>query len=100
MSGQDFGIIAPHPPIMVEAVGGRRADVTKASIAALASAAEALAAFDPDLVVIMSPHAPAFSDVFAVDSSPSYRGSLAQFGAPQARYEYRGDPAFVRALTS
>ena len=100
MSGQDFGIIAPHPPIMVEAVGGRRADVTKESIDALASAAEALAAFDPDLVVIMSPHAPAFSDAFVVDSSPSHRGSFAQFGAPQARYEYRGDPAFVRALTS
>ena len=35
MSRTRFGIIAPHPPIMVEAVGGARATVTSASIDAL-----------------------------------------------------------------
>ena len=98
MSENTFGIIAPHPPIMVEAVGGSRASVTADSLKALDVAARALAAFDPDLVVIMSPHAPAFSDTFVVDSSPVLRGSFAQFGAGQARYEYRGDPDFVAAL--
>ncbi len=39
MSDDVFGIIAPHPPIMVRAVGGARADVTQASLEALGAAA-------------------------------------------------------------
>jgi len=92
-----FGIIAPHPPIMVHAVGGSRAETTRASLDALASAARTLATFDPDTIVVMSPHAPALSDAFAVDDSPGYSGSLAQFGDP-APYEWVGDPVLAHAL--
>lgn len=98
MSAGTFGIIAPHPPIMVQAVGASRADVTAASIEALHTAAHALAAFAPDLVVIMSPHSPAFADAFLVDAAATTTGSFGQFGAPSARYSYSGDPEFAHAL--
>ena len=100
MPAGTFGIIAPHPPIMVEAVGGSRAAVTSDSVAALRTAALALQAFDPETVVIMSPHSPAFSDAFLVDTAPQTSGSLAQFGAPSAQYAYRGDPEFAGELMS
>ena len=47
MSSLIFGVISPHPPIFVRAVGGSRAEVTRASLDALALAAGALSAFDP-----------------------------------------------------
>jgi MEMO1 family protein len=100
MTAGTFGIIAPHPPIMVESVGGRRANVTGDSIAALQVAARALEAFHPDTVVIMSPHSPAFADAFLVDTAAETSGSLAQFGAASARYSYRGDPELARELVS
>lgn len=93
-----FGIIAPHPPIMVPEVGGSDADVTNASATALRTAAQMLARFDPDAVVVMSPHAPGVSDAFVVETSHRVSGSLAQFRAPQVRIDATTDTDLARAI--
>lgn len=93
-----LGIIAPHPPIMVPEVGGQRAQVTSDSASAMALAARALAAFDPDLIVLMSPHAPIARDAYVIDTSERVSGDLRQFGAPGLQIQASGDPAFARAL--
>jgi AmmeMemoRadiSam system protein A len=98
MSSDVFGVIAPHPPIMVEEVGGSRAEATAASSEAMVEAARALERFDPDTIVIMSPHSPAMSDAFIVDTAERYVGSLAQFGAPHMQLAYRGDPELAFAI--
>lgn len=98
MTRQTLGIIAPHPPIMVLAVGGHEASVTAASIAAMEEAAAYLAAFDPKTVVVMSPHSPAASDAFLVDTAPETSGSFAQFGASGAHFSYRTDVELARAV--
>ena len=98
MSFDVFGIIAPHPPIMVPAVGHARADVTAASIESMRHAAEALAAFAPDTIVVMSPHAPAVRDAFAVDTSPRTSGSLAGFGAPDVGVDVPVDVDLAGAI--
>lgn len=92
-----FGVIAPHPPIMVEAVGGARSSVTHASAQAMGEAARALKAFQPNTVVLMSPHAPSFSDAFAVDASPRLSGAMLQFG-DHTSYSFAGDPELGLAL--
>lgn len=83
MPSDRFGVIAPHPPIIVPEVGGSRSSVTGASLESLASARQRLERFAPDTVVVMSPHAPALADAFVVETAPQVSGSLAQFGAPQ-----------------
>ncbi len=93
-----LGIIAPHPPIMVPAVGGTDADVTRASAEALAVAASALDRFAPETLVLMSPHAPGAADAFAIDASTRLEGDLGQFGAPAARIDAPGDPELARAI--
>lgn len=98
MSPEGFGIIAPHPPIMVEVVGGARTQVTKDSLDALHTANLAIHAYDPDLIVIMSPHGPALADAFAIDTSERAAGTFGQFGAARPRYEYSGRPDFAHAL--
>lgn len=98
MTGTTLGIIAPHPPIMVAEVGGRRADVTAASIRSMETAARLLAAFCPDTIVLMSPHAPLARDAFAVDTSAQYRGDLSQFGARSVRIDAHGDPVLAHAI--
>lgn len=93
-----LGIIAPHPPVMVAAVGGTDADVTRASAAALEHAATLLREFDPETVVIMSPHSPAIRDAFVIDTAPRTAGTLAQFGAPDVRIDAATDMVFAREL--
>ena len=92
-----FGIVAPHPPIFVPAVGGREALVAEASLEALRAAGRALAAFSPQCIVLMSPHAPMVSDAFVVDCSDRVRGSLEQFGDPEV-YERPGDPELASLI--
>lgn len=98
MSSDIFGVIAPHPPIMVDAVGGKRSRVTAASENSMLLAAERLRQFDPDTIVIMSPHASATADLFVVDTSPRVSGTLASFGAPQVSHSGPGDPELGRRL--
>lgn len=98
MSSNVFGIIAPHPPIMIDEVGGTRSRVTEASAQAMHLAAERLREFDPDTIVVMSPHANAAADVFFVDSSERFSGSLQSFGAPEVAHSAPGDPDLARRV--
>ena len=98
MTTDVLGVIAPHPPIMVPEVGGRRAAVTDDSARAMADAARALAAYGPDAVLLMSPHAPVVRDAFVIDASPRVAGDLGQFGAPGVRIAAPGDPALAFAI--
>jgi len=84
---------------MVHAVGGSRAETTRASLDALAAAGSAIAAFDPQTLVVISPHAPLAPDAFAIDDSVSFAGSLTQFG-DTTPYEWSGDPALAHMLVS
>jgi MEMO1 family protein len=97
MPAEGFGIIAPHPPIFVPDVGGREAKVAQASLDALESARRALERFAPETIALMSPHAPAASDLFIVDTSARLDGSLAQFGAGRV-YSWPGDPELAFAI--
>jgi AmmeMemoRadiSam system protein A len=97
MTGDVFGVISPHPPIFVPAIGGSEAQVAQASLDALAAARDALSDFAPTTLVLMSPHAPAASDAFLIDASAQFTGSLAQFGDPEP-YGWPGDPEFADAL--
>lgn len=98
MAEQVLGIITPHPPIMVEEVGGRRAAATAQSAEALYAASRLLAAYNPETVVIMSPHAPIARDAFVIDASDRYAGDFSGFGAPQLRFSPRGDPALAHSI--
>jgi AmmeMemoRadiSam system protein A len=85
-----FGVIAPHPPIMLAAVGGTRSSATEASAEAMRIIRDALVDFAPQTVVLVSPHAPAYLDEFAVDDSVLHEGDLAAFG-DSLRRVWRGD---------
>ncbi len=98
MDSETLGIIAPHPPIMVPEVGGERSGVTARSAEAMRTARGLLEGFDPDVVVLSSPHAPIARDAFLLDDSPRLTGDLAGFGAPSVRIESAGSTTFAAAV--
>jgi aromatic ring-opening dioxygenase LigB subunit len=95
---QTLGLITPHPPIMVPEVGHDRSEVTRSSIDAMRMAARLLERFDPETIVIMSPHAPVLRDMFAVDTSAEFAGSLADFNAPSVDIRTAGDAQLAKAI--
>lgn len=97
MAAGSFGIIAPHPPIFIPAVGGENRHAADASLDALRLASRALAAFGPETIVLISPHAPLAGDAFVVDTSETLHGALAQFGDDHL-YSWPGDPELASRI--
>jgi MEMO1 family protein len=97
MSGETFGAISPHPPIFIPAIGGRDAQIAHVSLEALDAAGAALSAFQPETIVLISPHAPTAYDAFVLDGAVYSKGSLEQFG-DRTVYEWPGDSEFAEAL--
>lgn len=79
----------PHPPIIVPEVGGPEAYQAGATVRAIEEAARQALAAEPDVILCISPHGPVFSDAVAINTMPQVSGSLAAFGAPQVRQEYK-----------
>ncbi|MDO9556942.1 MAG: AmmeMemoRadiSam system protein A [Coriobacteriia bacterium] len=98
MTADVIGIIAPHPPIMVLEVGGRDVELVDDSTRAMDVARRLVEAFDPDTIVLMSPHAPLVADGFLVDDSEHLEGDLGQFGAIRPHLSLSGDPALAVAI--
>jgi len=68
------------------------------TLGGLTEAAARFAAFEPETVVLISPHAPLFRDyLYAYDRDP-LAGSFALFGASGTGLSFSQDTAFVEAL--
>lgn len=51
-----FGVISPHPPLIIPEIGGKDIERVKRTVSALETAATGLAAAKPDRLLIISPH--------------------------------------------
>ncbi|NLG84199.1 MAG: AmmeMemoRadiSam system protein A [Firmicutes bacterium] len=77
-----LGALAPHPPIIVPAVGREELPRVRAPRAAMETLAEAVAAASPATVVVFTPHGNVFADRLMITATPRVEGSLARFGDP------------------
>ncbi len=91
-SGQILAaFIVPHPPLIVPAVGrGGEAQIAETT-AAYEKAAEQIAAFAPDTIIITSPHATMYADYFHISPGKRAHGSFANFGAREVAFDEEYD---------
>jgi MEMO1 family protein len=84
------GYIMPHPPVIVPGVetGVMKADQT---VRAMKQLADDLAVRQPETVVLISPHAPLFSDYLFTYDEPELTGDLSAFGAPEIYLSIKQD---------
>ena len=92
------GIMVPHPPLIVPAVGRGGERGIEATVRAYERAAEFAMSFEPDTLIVVSPHAVMYADYFHVSPGAGASGNFAQFSAPQEAFEVSYDAEFVRAL--
>ena len=83
--------ILPHPPIAVPEVGGDEILKIDATEKSFAKAAKDIAEYDPETVVVISPHNIMFKDAFYIAKGPGGVGNLARFGAPEPNVYYEYD---------
>lgn len=86
-------ILTPHPPVLLPEVGRGRERVIAATGRAMEQAAREVARWNPDVLIVSSPHTILYGDYFHIAPGAGASGSMAAFGAPQARMDVTYDAA-------
>ena len=89
--------LAPHPPIIVPEVGQAQLKKVEATCNAMREWAGRIKELDPDVVFVMSPHAPASYEEIPVFTVERFYGDLFAFGA-SVSWEVQGDLELARAI--
>lgn len=92
------GIMVPHPPLIVPAVGRGQEHIVQKTIDAYRRVARFIVDHHPQTFVISSPHAPLFRDAFHISQGAYASGSFADFRAPEERFEVSYDEELAQQL--
>lgn len=92
-------VIMCHAPIVVPPIGGIRESDCAGTTRAMRDAARALVAHEPQLIVLVSPHAPRHQQSWGLVSAPELRGSFARFGCPEVNLKVRGSSPAAEAIS-
>ncbi|GAV24683.1 hypothetical protein ciss_06160 [Carboxydothermus islandicus] len=93
-----YGIAAPHPPIIIPEIGRGEEKKCQNTINALKELKEKIKKINPETLIVISPHAPLFSDVVAVNMNEKLTGNFGNFGAPEITFSYQTDLEFARTF--
>jgi len=92
--------ILPHPPIIIPEVGRGEEKHCEKTRRAMEEVAQAIAAHEPDTIIMTSPHMTAYSDYFHIAAGKHAHGSFEQFGAPDVTFEVGYDQSLIEAIES
>ena len=92
--------IMPHPPVILPEVGRGREEDISATIRAFEACREKIRALNPEVVVLLSPHATAYADYFHISPGAGASGDMARFAAPEAKLTVQYDQALAKAIGS
>lgn len=94
------GYAVPHPPLIVPAVGKGEEAAIQSTISAYEEVARRIEQHRPGTIIVMSPHAPLFSDGFFISNAETLVGGLEMFGAENSMIEATGDPDMAELIAS
>ncbi|MDF9409983.1 MAG: hypothetical protein A4E52_00034 [Pelotomaculum sp. PtaB.Bin013] len=90
--------ICPHPPIAVPEVGREESKKVVATQQALVELGRRVKQSGAETVVIISPHAPLFRDVIAINRVPELIGDLASFRAGELKFRLNNDQLLADSI--
>jgi len=93
-----FAAIAPHPPLLIPAIGKdvlKKAEKTKTALEQLE---EDLYLSHPDVIIIITPHGSFFQDAFTLNMNPAYETDLHEFGDLTTKLKFKSDMQLVSRL--
>ena len=85
--------LTPHPPVLLPEVGNGREREIAATGQAMRTAAAEVARWNPDVLIVTSPHTILYGDYFHIAPGSGATGTMAAFGAPQVLLEVQYDAA-------
>lgn len=92
------GFMVPHPPMIVPAVGQGSGKQIWRTTRAYERVAEEIAALEPDVIIVTSPHSVMYADYFHISPGDGAKGSFRQFRAPELSFSERYDTELADRL--
>lgn len=90
--------IAPHPPIIIPAIGRDRLGEAQQTVDGMKRLAKMVKEAAPELLIIISPHGQVFREGPSVLTASRISGNFGQFGFPGIQVEFQTDRELVRLL--
>lgn len=90
--------LAPHPPIMIPEVGRGQETAVSASRQAMLRLGGEVAAAEPEVLVVITPHGPVFQDAVSIAGTRELKGNLGQFRAPGVEFTLENDLELIDQL--
>ena len=88
----NFAAIVPHPPCIIPGVPKSSSAPAKKTLRTMEALGEEMKKFQPETVIIVSPHGPMRYDKFTINIRDEYKGTFAGFGIEdQENYSFRND---------
>ena len=84
-------VLTPHPPVLLPEVGKGREREIGTTGQAMDAAAKEVARWDPDVLIVSSPHTILYGNYFHISPGSGASGDMSAFGAPQVRIEAEYD---------
>ncbi len=97
MANISYGMISPHPPLLIPEIGGERIIDVKNTDRSYDLAAKNLVSYNPDVVVFITPHGPISRNKIRICSSSQFYGDFAMFGLPFIKYIANGNTEFAKS---
>lgn len=84
-------ILTPHPPVLLPEIGQGREQELAATYASMRKIAAQVAAWQPDVLIVASPHTVLYRDYFHIAPGDGAIGDMSRFGAPEVRLQVSYD---------
>lgn len=93
-----FSAFVPHPPLLIPEIGRGQEHVCQKTLNAYRSIAARLVFADPEIVVLVSPHAPLLRDGITILMDNLVGGNFAAFGVPKVTITFPNDPDLIKTF--
>lgn len=90
--------LLPHAPVFIDLVGGDQTERVTRTIKAYEEVAKRISKLKPDIIVIVSPHGPIFTDAISIYDFEPYVGNMSAFGEYTLKYQVNKSKTFICAL--
>lgn len=92
------GYLFPHPPIMIPEIGGREVEKIKSTFESAVRASQNINEYNPDTIIVITPHGPVFQDGICISTSEFLYGDLHNFGVRDLDFTFENDVELVEMI--
>lgn len=89
----------PHPPIIIPDIGKGEESKISSTIDAYHEVGKQVKDLSPDVIILTTPHGPAYSDYIHISPGPVLRGSFKNFGVSKIKFEFNSEIGSMKKIT-